>query len=53
MLVRQILQNKNTQKWSFIEWSTEEFLPPTVLGGKEFDSEEEAKEYANELESFK
>ena len=45
-LVRRVIQNKETQKWAYVEYSTEESEYLTILGGKEFDTEEEAEEWS-------
>ena len=45
-LIREILQNSDTQMWAFIETSDENSNHFIILGDKEFPTEKEAKEWS-------
>lgn len=46
MLIRIVSQSKTTCKWAFIEYSDEDKNVFSILGDKEFDTKEEATQWA-------
>jgi hypothetical protein len=50
MLIRQVLQNKDTKKWAYIEYSDENPKELSILGDKEFDGFMEAVEWSKGFE---
>lgn len=50
--IRSVLQHSVSKKWAYIEWSDEEKGIEQILGGREFETKEEAVEYAKGFGSF-
>lgn len=51
-LFRTVVKKSDGQKWAYVEYSDENPSHCIVLGGKEFDSEEQAKEWSKGFDSF-
>ena len=51
-LWRQVRQNMASKKWAFIETSDENSIHCIIMGGKEFDTEEEAEEWRKGFSPF-
>lgn len=51
-LIRQVLQHPTTKKWAYCEYSDEDRSIGTILGGKEFETQEEAEEWRKGFKTF-
>lgn len=49
-LIRRVLQNQKTKKWAYIQYSDEDQRIIHILGGVEFDTEQEAIDHSKEIE---
>lgn len=51
-LIRSVLQHPTKKCWAYVEYSDENSTHSIVLGGKEFDIQDEAWEYSKGFEPF-
>lgn len=52
MLIRTVSQSKTTGKWAFIEYSDEDKNVFSIIGDKEFDTKEEANQWAEGFDAW-
>lgn len=50
--IRSVLKHPSTGKWAYIQYSDEEKGMESILGGKEFDTQDEAWEYSKGFAPF-
>ncbi len=51
-LIRQVAHAPAKSKWAYVEYSDENDTHSIVLGGKEFDTKEEAEKWSEGFDSF-